>query len=260
MNKMVLFVFAVFLAAYNLIFAQTKEPVENCSLTIGTASGYAPFVSLDERGKYEGFDIDLAGLVAKKLGRSLVVKDLGSMPSLILAVQQGKVDAIIWDIAITKERLSELNLVQYRGKNEETMSFIFWKEVPSDVNTIEDLEKLGNEIISVESGTSQDSILKNFPQLKLKYVDKITDAVMDVKYQKSTAAAVDNSLTGMLTGKEPHLIVKRLPVPAHLQSMGIGIGVAKKNGELTSQIEKAIEELKAEGKVSELELKWNLNK
>ena len=35
---------------------------------VGTTTGYAPFVSLDEKGKYVGFDIDLARKLAKSSG------------------------------------------------------------------------------------------------------------------------------------------------------------------------------------------------
>ena len=44
---------------------------------VGTTSAYAPFVSLDEEGQYVGFDIDIAEALAEKLGRRLVIKDLG---------------------------------------------------------------------------------------------------------------------------------------------------------------------------------------
>ena len=39
----------------------------SADLIVGTTSAYAPFVSLDEQGKYVGFDIDIAEELAKKL-------------------------------------------------------------------------------------------------------------------------------------------------------------------------------------------------
>src|SRR5271157_3699018 len=80
-------------------------------LVVGTTSGYAPYVSLNEQGKYEGFDIDLAELLAKKLDKKLVLKDLGSMPSLMLALKQNKIDALIWAVSITKDRLKNYEMV-----------------------------------------------------------------------------------------------------------------------------------------------------
>ena len=73
-------------------------------LVVGTTSGYAPYVSINTEGEYEGFDIDIAKALADKLGRRLVIKDFGSMPALILAIKQNKADVLIWSISITQER------------------------------------------------------------------------------------------------------------------------------------------------------------
>lgn len=58
---------------------------------VGTTGGYAPYVSLNEKGDYEDFDIDVANCLSKKLGRDLVLKDLGSMPGFMIALKQGKI-------------------------------------------------------------------------------------------------------------------------------------------------------------------------
>src|SRR5690242_7188338 len=89
---------------------------EESSFIVGTTSGYAPFVSLDNQGNYEGFDIDLAELVAKKLNKKLVIKDLGSMPSLMMGLKMNKVDAVIWAVSITQERLKQMEMVYYQGE------------------------------------------------------------------------------------------------------------------------------------------------
>lgn len=47
-------------------------------LIVGTTSGYAPYVSINAEGEYEGFDIDVAKALADKLGRKLVIKDFGT--------------------------------------------------------------------------------------------------------------------------------------------------------------------------------------
>lgn len=84
--------------------ASASTTKEEKVLNVGTTSGYAPYVSLNTEGQYEGFDIDFARLLAAKLGRKLVIEDLGSMPSLILALKQGKVDSLIWAVSITETR------------------------------------------------------------------------------------------------------------------------------------------------------------
>ena len=82
---------------------------------VGTTSAYAPYVSLDEQGKYVGFDIDIAEELAKKFGRSLVIKDLGSLPSLFLALKQNKIDLKDLFLRIDKDRNGVLDFNEFKS-------------------------------------------------------------------------------------------------------------------------------------------------
>jgi polar amino acid transport system substrate-binding protein len=226
-------------------------------LVVGTTSGYAPFVSLNPQGKYEGFDIDIAELVAQKLGRKLVLKDLGSMPSLMLALKQKKVDVLIWAISITKERQKNLDMVYYQGDKVVKMPFLFWDKAPA-IESMEELAKDPKKVICVEAGSFQEEALKKVPGISLKYIDKITDAVMEIKMGKSFATLIDPSLVAKFKTQYPNIRVLNLPLPPSSQSLGNGICINKTNTKLSAEVRKAIDELTTEGKIAELEKKWGL--
>lgn len=228
------------------------------SLVVGMTSGYAPYVSLDEKGKYEGFDIDVAELLAKKLNKKLVLKDLGSMPSLMLALKQGKIDALIWAVSITEERLKTLEMVYYQGDKMVEMPFLFWNKSPENLQSLADLG--GKREVCVEAGSFQEDVLRKYPEIKIKYIDKITDAIMEIKFGKSFAATVDPSLLTRFQAQFPEIKVTNLPLPPSEQSLGNGICLNKANQELAAQVKSAVGELIAEGKIAELEKKWNLRK
>jgi len=223
---------------------------------VGTASGYAPYVSLDNNGNYEGFDIDFAELLAKKLNKKLVIKDLGSMPSLMLAVKQKKIDALIWAVTITEDRLKNYEMVYYQGDKTTETPFLFWGKIPEGINSIADLAK--EKAICAEAGSYQEGILKQFPKIKIKNVDKVTDAIMEIKFGKSVATTIDHSLVARYQAQYPEIKVLNLPLPESAQSLGNGICLNKNNVELASQVRKAVEELQKEGKITQLEKKWNL--
>jgi ABC-type amino acid transport substrate-binding protein len=233
------------------LFANAKEE----PFTIGTTSGYAPFVSLNDQGEYEGFDIDLAHLLAQKLGKTLSIKDYGSLPGLMLALKQGKVDALIWAISITAERQKMIEMIYYQGEQVREMPVIFWKKIPENIRSFEDLAKSS---VSVEAGSFQESVLRKYPGIEIKNLASLNDAVMDLKYGKSTATCIDPSLLSRFQKRYPDLKTIQLPLPLEEQSAGNGICIQKTNTQLISQIRKAIDELKAEGKIKELEKKWNL--
>ncbi len=224
-------------------------------LVVGTTSGYAPYVSLDAKGNYEGFDIDFATELAKKMNRTLVIKDCGSMPSLLLALQQKKVDLLIWAISITEERMKKMEMVYYQGEKVREMPFLFWKSVPDGIRSIEDL---AGKVVSVEAGSFQESVLKKYPTVNLKQVEKITDAVMEIRFGKSKAAMADPSLVSELKTKYPTIKVLYLPLMPEDYSLGNGICASDK--ELAAEVKKATEQLISEGKVAELEKKWKLGK
>ena len=238
------------------LFAKSEEQPP---LIVGTTSGYAPYVSLDAAGKYEGFDIDLAELLSQKLGRKLVIKDLGSMPSLFLALKQGKVDLLIWAISITEERMKSVDMVYYQGEKVTEMPFLFWNTVPEGIRSIEDLAKNSKKGICVEAGSYQDGVVKKFSEMQVKYIDKITDAILEIKFGKALGAMVDPSLVARFKAQYPEIKVLNLPLPVNEQALGNGICINKSQSELSAAVKKAVDELTKEGKIAELEKKWKIS-
>ncbi|MCF7852511.1 MAG: transporter substrate-binding domain-containing protein [Simkaniaceae bacterium] len=245
----ILFVF------FGFIFANGSEQKP---FIVGMTSGYAPFVSLNEKGEYEGFDIDFAQALAEKLNRPLVLKDCGSMSSLMLSLQQKKIDAIIWGISITKERSKNFDLVYYQGEKVLEMPFIFWKEIPDGIQIIDDLARNQKKPICLEAGSYQDGVISKYPAIQTKYFDKVTDAILEVRYGKSLAACIDPSLVSRFTKEFSEIRVCFLPLEAGDQALGNGVCLSKSNPELTYSITLAVKELQREGKIAEIEEKWGL--
>lgn len=227
-------------------------------LVIGTTSGYAPFVSLNAKGEYEGFDIDIAQAVADKLDRKLILKDFGSMPALILALKQNKADALIWSISITQERQKQMAMVYYQGDKVTSLPLLFWGEVPENIQSLEDMAGKPSAVISVEAGSFQENVLLSVPGLSLKQVDKVSDAILELKYGKSQAVLVDSSMKQVYMKKFPQLKSLDIDLPESKQSMGVGICVNLQNESLAAAVRKAVDELFKDGTIANLESKWKL--
>lgn len=257
LNKLWAILGCFFLFGGTLIAEEPKQPLE--TFTVGTTSGYAPYVSLDNKGQYEGFDIDLAKLVAEKLNKQLVIKDLGSMPSLMIGLKQRKVDAVIWAVSITEAREKQMEMIYYQGEKITTMPLLFWGKIPENIKGPEDLKNDPKKSVCVEAGSYQEQVMKSYPGLTLKNVDKITDAIMDIKFGKSLAIAIDNSLVSFVKQQSPELQVLYCQLPPSQQSLGYGICINKDNPELVAQVKRAVAELTNEGKIQDLEKKWNLS-
>lgn len=254
-NSIIGFVTAMCISITTL-FATNKETKP---FIVGTTSGYAPFVSLNDKGEYEGFDIDVAKAIAKKLDRPLQIKDYGNMPSLMLALKQNKIDALIWAVSITEDRKSKFEMIHYQGEKADTVPILFWKQIPSNIQTLSDLGGVSKKPVCVEAGSYQEEILKSCSGIKLKYFDGVQDVIFDLKYGKSLASSIDPALLPRFLAKYPELKVLTLPLPKEMQSEGNGICLNKTNGKLARQVKQAVDELKSEGMIVQLEKKWGLN-
>jgi polar amino acid transport system substrate-binding protein len=84
-------------------FPDTVSHGRNGVLTLGTAPVTEPFSYVDGSGHITGFDIEMAGLVAGKLGKKLEVVSM-DFGALIPALISKKVDMIGACIIITEER------------------------------------------------------------------------------------------------------------------------------------------------------------
>lgn len=260
MNKNIVISFVVVCAVVFalVIFLQNAERKNADELVVGTVSGYAPYVSINPQGEYEGFDIDVAQEVAKRMNKKLGLKDLGSMVPLMLSLKQGSVDLLIWALEINQARLKEMAMIQYQGGNTTTYPLVFWDKIPAGITSLEDLKKYPDAKICIEPGSSQERFLNKFDFVTKKPMEKVIDIIMDLKYGKSFAAMIDPALIKQVTTQSPELKVLQIPLDADSMSYGNGICVKKGNTQLAEQVREIVAAMKADGTIGKLEKKWNL--
>lgn len=228
---------------------------EQATLIVGTASGYAPFVSVDGNGRYEGFDIDVAHALAKQMGKQLVIKDLGSMVALFTALEQGSIDLIMWGISITKPRLEKVAMVHYQGQTVDNRVLLFWNQVPTGVATLSDMK---GKTVCVEPLSSEEAILDQYEGIQHVAVDKIDDALLNIQYGKCDAAFVEPTIARKFAQKYSEIkqLVVALEPDQYVQ--GNGIVIKQGNAELIESVHSAVDVLKTSGIIAQLEAKWGL--
>ncbi|MFI0435736.1 MAG: transporter substrate-binding domain-containing protein [Parachlamydiaceae bacterium] len=246
------------IAALGIMILKSFQGTEDRSeetIMIGLQSGYPPFEFMDTTGKIIGFDVDIADIIAKKLQKKLVIQDM-EFEGEILSLKQGKIDLIISGMNITPTRVKEISMVPYHGEQVTSLSLIFWNEIPPEVKTIEDIARLSNPVVSVESGAIPEDYMHHHPNIRVKSFQGALGPLMDVKYGKSAANLVETDVAEYLKKQHPHINILNVPLPQEEIIMGFGIGIKKENEELFQQIEAIIQSLKASGELKQLEDKW----
>lgn len=225
------------------------------TLIVGMAAGYAPFVSINPAGEYEGFDIDVARALAEKMGKKLVLKDLGSMTSLFTALDQESIDVIIWGLSITQARLAKVSMIHYQGTPTTSYPLVFWEKIPENVSSLADMN---GTTVCVEPGSSQEAVLNRYPLATPLPTEKVDDALLNIQYGKADAALLEPAIAQKFKNKYPQLQILEIPLTPEDRVQGVGIVVKKNNLSSITQIEKAVEELKADGTIAKLEKQWGI--
>jgi polar amino acid transport system substrate-binding protein len=242
-----------------LLFLFKNSTISNSdsrTLVVGTAAGYAPFVSINQHGDYEGFDIDVAHALANEMGKELILKDLGSMASLFTALDQGSIDIIIWGLSITQDRLNKVAMVHYQGDEISSFPLIFWETIPVAVHSLADMN---DKTICVEPASSQDAVLSRYPLINKLPTEKIDDALLNIQYGKADAAFVEPAIAKKFKNKYPEIKQVDIVLTPEDHVHGVGIVIKKENTALMLEVQQAINVLKSTNIIKNLEEKWSIS-
>jgi polar amino acid transport system substrate-binding protein len=119
---------------------------------VGVEAAFEPFETLNN-GQFEGFDIDLANLVAEPLGARVNFIDT-EYPGLIPGLQQSKFDVVISAIVITEERAKQVDFSQPYAESTQKLVVRF------DDERIKSNDDLRGKTVAVQAGTTSEQLLR----------------------------------------------------------------------------------------------------
>ena len=155
--------------------------VKSGQLVLGTSGNQPPMTMLDKNGKPEGFDIDLADLMAQALGVKLVTKHM-EFSKLLDALESGQVDVVISNITINPSRNMRVAFVgpyMTSGK-----CLITKKENLAKADDAEELNIPDMNMVVLKGSTSEDIVRTLMPKVKLSTVEDIDKGVKMVADDK----------------------------------------------------------------------------
>lgn len=224
--------------------------IEDGKLTVVAELGFAPFEYMDEKtGEPVGFDVDVINAVAEKMGLTASYLPNQKFDTLVPIIKQGgKADVSIAAITITDERMESVDFSEpYLDSNQA----IVVARVSSE--TEETLNDASKQVVCQGGTTGDEWIGENLPDAVRVPVDDVTAALTGVQTGLYQAMVVDLPVASyMLAQSFSDLqIVKEIPTGEQY-----GIAVSKDNPELTQAVNKALEDMKSDGTMKEIETKW----
>lgn len=252
MKNTFLKIFTLSLLIFCFFYLFKNKKYNKNIITMGTMSGWAPYVYIDKNGDYVGFDVEIAKIIAERLNKKLEIIDMDTA-SLITAIEKNKVDFGMTDLGITSERLKRIDFVTYIDQKEVSWPLVFWKEIPNEIKNITDLEKIKNFTIAVEPGSTQEGFLNNINNNKFEIKGLVPSiALMELKSGKVNAILLEENLLIEMKKTNPELVKLDIEIDEKYKTYGTGIGINKNNIDLKNNIEKIINDLNNDGTILKL--------
>ena len=221
---------------------------------VGMLGADAPFMSINENGEYEGFDVDIAMSIANMLGKKLEIREMG-VAELFIALEHNQIEMMMCGLAITKSRLEKFGMVHYQGDTVSHYPLIFWNTIPDSITTIEDFNGK-NAIIATLPATTMEEFLLKFPFITVRSINSYADIIMELQFGKITAAFFDEAISSYMQ-RFPEIKVLQIPL-GDFTVYGNGIAINKNNTDLIKNITNIVDILKQNGTIKSLEQKWHM--
>ena len=220
------------------------KTVEAGKLHMATNAAFPPYEMISDNGGFEGIDVEIATLIAQKLGLELVVDDM-EFGSVITSVQGGKSDIAMAGLTVTEERKQNVDFTESYATGVQVII------VPegSDIQTVDDLAN--DKMIGVQDGTTG-------------YI-YCSSPVEDGGYGEDHVTSYPNgamAIEALKGGKVDAVVIDNEPAKAFVQANAglkildteyivenYAIGISKDNNGLRDAVNNALKELIADGSV-----------
>ncbi|MBR5964758.1 MAG: amino acid ABC transporter substrate-binding protein [Treponema sp.] len=217
---------------------------------LGLDDSFPPMGFRDESNQIVGFDIDLAKEVAKRLGVKFKAQPI-NWDSKEQELNTGKIDCIWNGLTITEDRQKALSFTKPYLDNKQVVV------VRAD-SGFKSLSDLYGKKIAVQSGSSAEDAVNDTPDFQKN--------VKDIVFLEQNLMALNDLVIGGVDGVVMDSIVaeyaikqSNLPLALLEESLAseeYGVAFRKGDAKLTAAVQKALEDMAADGTVAKISNVW----
>jgi len=253
MDKHVRFSVLILLCALPLtsVGADTLQSIRSRgTLTWGAdAEGGAPYVFADpqEPSRMTGFEYDLAEALASKLGvKAQLVQN--SWDGLVPGLERGNFDIILNGLEITDEHRQQIAMSRpYYAYAQQIV-------VRRETEGLTQIEQLKGQAVGVLAASVAQRLVEKLGGVDMRVYPGNVESFRDLNARRIDAVVVDLPIAIYYLTKEPELKMSGEPFATGYY----GIGVRKGDAPLLEALNRAIEELRADGTLERIYSKYHL--
>ncbi len=217
-------------------------------ITFGTNAEFPPFEFVASNGvidQYDGIDMAIAKQIAEDNGMTAAIENM-EFDSLLIALQNGQIDAAIAGMTVTEERLESVDF----STPYYTATQVMIVKEDSDIAAATDM---ADKKICVVQGYTGEICVQDLGY-SYEAFKKGTEAVMELVNGKCDVVVIDSATAQKYVSDNEGL--KIVEDSAAFESEEYAIAVRKGNTELLDMINKAVEAKLADGTISDLGVKY----
>ena len=220
------------------------------TLVVGLDDTFAPMGFRDDKGQLVGFDIDLAKAVAEKIGYEVSFQPIDwAMKETEL--NSGNIDCIWNGYSITEERKTKVAFSTPYLDNAQLIITLAGSDITSKADLADKTVSVQKESSALDAVTADDiaASLKEIVEF-----DTNIDCFMELDAQRCDAIVCDEVLARYIIkqrGEEKYNILAD-----DFGKEEYGVGFRLTDTDLVNSVNKALEDLKADGTYKEIYTKW----
>ena len=225
------------------------EESQGGTFIVGFDQDFPPMGFIGDDGEFTGFDLELAQEVASRLGREFVPQPI-AWDSKDMELESGNIDCI-WNGFTMTGREEDYTWTEPYMAN--TQVFV----VAAD-SGIESQADLAGKVVECQVDSSAEAALQAVPDLTATFAQLLTTAdyntaFMDLEQGAVDAIAMDVIVAGyQIQQRNADFVI----LEDTLSAEEYGVGFKKGNTELRDQVQAALEEMAADGTLTEISEKW----
>lgn len=228
-------------------FAQTVEGIKSAgTVKIGMLVDFPPFGIIDVNNEPDGYDADVAKLLAKELGVDVQIVPVTG-PNRIPYLQTGQVDVLVASLGVTEERAKNVDFSKpYAG-----ISVGIVGPVGSVVSKPEDLS---GKSIGVARASTQDTAVTNYApaDANIRRFDDDASAVQALLSGQVDFIGLSNVVAAEIQKAAPNKYDQKVQLSEQVQ----GIAVKKGSTEILEFVNTFIDKVKDDGELNKIHEKW----
>ena len=234
---------------------KSTENTEVKKIVVGLDDEYPPMGFKDDKNEIIGFDVDLAKAAVKKLGTEVEFKAI-DWNSKEAELKSGRIDVLWNGLDITEERKQNMLFSDPYMDNRQIIFIRKGDEQNSNIKSETDLagKNVGTQAGSTAEAyiTGNDALKNSFASLKT-HGDYIS-AFMDLENGRLDAVICDEIVGRYYMAKHPEKLDALDVTVGPISEFGIAF--AKENTELRDKVQKAFDEIVADGTAKKISEQW----